>query len=138
MEKVTDWAALWRELVLGSGGNGSREGARVDSEEVWKRKSRSLDAHAKRKATGPDPIRDFVLSRVDSDTTVLDIGAGTGKWAVPLAPRVRHVTALDPSPSMLAVLRENVAEEGLENVRIVRGSWPETEAEPHDVTICSH
>lgn len=138
MERITDWAALWRELVLGPGKNGLREGERVDSEEVWKRKSRSLDAHAKRKAAGTDPIRDFVLSRVGKDISVLDIGVGTGKWAIPLAPRVRHVTALDPSPSMLGVLRENVAEQGIENVRVVQGSWPETEVQPHDVTICSH
>ena len=137
MEKLTNWAGLWRRLVLGPEGT-PPEFARLDSETVWRRKSRSLDAHAKRKARRPDPIRDLLLSRVDRNTTVLDIGAGTGKWVVPIAPRARHVTALDPSPSMLAVLKENVDAEGLENVRVVEGSWPETEVEPHDVTLCSH
>ncbi len=138
MKATTDWASLWRELVLGPGWNGEGECPRGDTEEVWRRKSRAIDGHARRKAAARDPIRDLVLSRVDRDTTVLDIGAGTGKWVVPLAPRVRHVTALDPSPTMLAVLRENVAAGRLENVRIVEGSWPETDVEPHDVTICSH
>jgi SAM-dependent methyltransferase len=138
MNGHTDWAALWRELVLGPNGDGCREGARRDSEDVWRRKSRSLDAHAKRKAAGPDPLRDFVLSRVQGESSVPDIGAGTGKWVLPLAPRVRQITALDSSPSMLAVLRENLGAEGVGNVRLIHGSWPEIEVEPHDITICSH
>jgi SAM-dependent methyltransferase len=138
MDRLIDWAGLWRELVLGPSGDSCREGTRADSEEVWRRKARSLDAHAKRKAAAPDPIRDFVLSQVDGETTVLDIGAGTGKWVLPLAPRVRQITALDSSPSMLAVLRETLGVEGVGNVRLIHGSWPEIEVEPHDITICSH
>lgn len=138
MAGLTDWGMLWRELVLGPAGNSGRETTRVDTEAVWRRKSRSLDAYAKKKATLPDPIRDFVLFQVSGDCTVLDIGAGTGKWVTQLAPRVKQVTALDPSPAMLEVLRENVAASRLENVRVVEGAWPETEVEPHDVTICSH
>jgi 2-polyprenyl-3-methyl-5-hydroxy-6-metoxy-1,4-benzoquinol methylase len=138
MNRFTDWASLWRELVLGPNGDSCREGTRLHSEDVWRRKSRSLDAHAKRKAAAPDPIRDFVLSQVHGESSVLDIGAGTGKWAVPLAARVRQVTALDSSPTMLAVLRENLAAEGAGNVRILQGAWPDTGAEPHDITICSH
>jgi hypothetical protein len=39
---------------------------------------------------------------------------------------------------MLEVLRENVAAEGLRNVCIIQGSWPETQVDPHDVILCSH
>ena len=47
-----------------------------------------------------------MLSQIDGDTTVLDIGAGTGSWTILLARQARQVTAVDPSPGMLEVLRE--------------------------------
>ena len=38
---------------------------------------------------------------------VLDLGAGTGEVAIPLAPLVRGVDAVDPSAAMLAVSRSS-------------------------------
>lgn len=38
----------------------------------------------------------------DEPRAVLDLGCGTGDIARPLAPRVDHVDAVDPSPAMLA------------------------------------
>ena len=139
MDKITDWSVLWRQLVLGLGeaSSGSRS-TRIDPEDVWRKKAREFDVLTKKRAVEKDPLRDFVASRVNSETTVLDIGAGTGKWVTYLAPRVRRVTALDPSPSMLSILRENLAPEAIQNVEVVQGSWPEAKVEPHDFTICSH
>lgn len=139
MEKVTNWSALWRQLVLGSGEASSETRAsHVDPEDVWRKKAREFDALTKKRAVEADPLRDFVASRVNGESTILDIGAGTGKWVTHLAPKVRSVTALDPSQSMLSILRENLAAEAIRNVEVVQGSWPEAEVEPHDVTICSH
>jgi hypothetical protein len=39
---------------------------------------------------------------------------------------------------MLAILREHLDAEGIDNLDIIQGSWPEAEVEPHDVTLCSH
>jgi molybdenum cofactor cytidylyltransferase len=57
----------------------------------------------------------------------LDIGAGAGRYALPLALAVGpagEVIAVDPSPSMLAALREGMAEHGIDNVRPIEGRWP--------------
>lgn len=47
---------------------------------------------------------DFVVARlgVGSDDLVVDLGCGTGQFALPLSSRVRHVLAIDPEPDMLA------------------------------------
>ena len=58
------------------------------------------------------------------DDTWLDIGAGAGRYALPLALRVREVIALDPSPGMLAALREQATEHRIANVRTIEGRWP--------------
>jgi len=47
--------------------------------------------------------------------SVLDIGTGTGAYAIPLAKRGYTVTAVDLSPKLLEVCQKRVAEEGLED-----------------------
>lgn len=77
----------------------------------------------------PDRSGDAVLEALRSHAGVndiwLDIGAGAGRYALPLARRVREVVALDPSPGMLGSLREAMAEHGIGNVRPIEGRWPE-------------
>ena len=57
---------------------------------------------------------------------VLEVGAGTGRIALPLARAGHAVTALDPSPAMLAIARQRAADEGLA-VTFVEGRLPGAE-----------
>lgn len=49
-------------------------------------------------------------NRLDADPRVLDVGGGSGGWAVPLARAGCLVTVVDPSPNALATLRRRAAE----------------------------
>lgn len=71
-----------------------------------------------------DEVLDHLLRLARPDDAWLDIGAGAGRYALPLALRVREVIALDPSPAMLAALREQAAAHQIANVRVVEGRWP--------------
>jgi SAM-dependent methyltransferase len=71
-----------------------------------------------------DEVLDLLVSLAVPDESWLDIGAGAGRYALPLALRVHDVIALDPSPAMLAALREQAAEHGIANVRTVEARWP--------------
>lgn len=75
-----------------------------------------------------DPFLEGLLIRAAPDDTWLDVGAGAGRFAFPLALAVREVIALDPSPAMVAALAEGAREHGIDNVRIVDGRWPEAAA----------
>ena len=44
----------------------------------------------------------------------LDVGCGTGRWSLLVAPRVQHLHLLDPSPEALDVAKQNLA--GIDNV----------------------
>jgi len=138
MEKLTDWAALWRELVEVRAHGQQDGGAGVSQEDIWKARAREFDARVKRRWARPDSSRDFILSHMDTNATVLDIGAGTGAWAAMLARRARRVTAVEPSSAMSHVMRENLAADGVTNVDIIQGSWPDAPVEPHDFVLCSH
>ena len=138
MEKLPDWNSLWRELVeikdrsrKGKFGKGSQA-------DIWADRAVEFKQGVQRKWVRPDSSRDFILKQMDPKSTVLDIGAGTGAWSVLLSHRAKHVTAVEPSPSMIKVMRESMEEQNVTNVSIVQGSWPDVSVEPHDVSLCSH
>lgn len=90
-----------------------------------------------------DPVLEALRARARPDDTWLDIGAGAGRYALPLARLVRDVIAVDPSPAMLDALREGMDEHGIDNVRAVEGRWPAALADlgrppVADVSLIAH
>ena len=73
--------------------------------------------------TGEEALDELVALAEPGDSW-LDIGAGAGRYALPLALRVDEVIAVEPSASMRNALRTGKAEHGLDNIRIVAGEWP--------------
>lgn len=136
---LTDWAHLWRELVEGHEAERRKSANGQDIEgDFWQDKAAEYDATLKRRWAEADPLKGLIASRISPDTTVLDIGAGTGRWAISLARRARRVTAVEPSPAMRKVLAQNLVDEGIDNVDIVQGWWPDVDVGPHDISLCSH
>jgi hypothetical protein len=73
--------------------------------------------------TGEEAL-DALLDLAEPGDRWLDIGAGAGRYALPLAGHVAEVIAVEPSVSMRNALRTGVEEHGIENLRIVAGAWP--------------
>ena len=61
------------------------------------------------------------------ETRVLDIGAGPGSWALPMAEICAHVTALEPSSGMIDIMEEKIEAEGADNITVVQKTWQETD-----------
>jgi SAM-dependent methyltransferase len=79
-----------------------------------------------RKQGYPDPAEDlasFEAHGLDRSSAVLDLAAGSGQFALAAARRFRHVTAVDVSPAMVAVLRERAAAAGLANLECIRAGF---------------
>lgn len=72
-----------------------------------------------------DDILDRLLAAARPTDTWLDVGAGAGRFAFPLALAVGEVIAVDPSAAMVAALEDGKREHGIANVRIIEGRWPE-------------
>lgn len=72
-----------------------------------------------------EPALDALLAMATEEESWLDIGAGAGRYALPLALRVREVVAVEPSGSMRRALRTGLDEHGIHNVRVVAGAWPD-------------
>lgn len=60
---------------------------------------------------------------LDERSTVVDLGAGTGQFALAAAPRCERVVAVDVSPVMLAVLRRKIGESGVSNIDVVQAGF---------------
>ena len=85
-----------------------------------------------------EPALDLLRAMVQSADTWLDIGAGGGRYALPIALAAREVIAVDVSEAMLKVLQDGAARNGIENVRIIRSRWPAEEPIAADVSLISH
>ena len=71
-----------------------------------------------------DPVLNRLLELARPDDRWLDIGAGAGRYALPLARRVTEVVAIDPSPGMLATLEREMDAWHIPNIRPIVGRWP--------------
>lgn len=72
--------------------------------------------------------------------TVLEIGAGNGRITIPLAQKVQHVTAVEPSPRMLAFLKSNAERAQVNNITYLNKPWETVtsgDVSPHDFVIAS-
>jgi ubiquinone/menaquinone biosynthesis C-methylase UbiE len=74
----------------------------------------------------PDPAEDlaaFEQHGLGPSSRVVDLGAGTGQFAIPAARRFGHVTAVDVSPAMVAAMREKASAAGLANLDFVNAGF---------------
>jgi SAM-dependent methyltransferase len=80
---------------------------------------------------------------VTRDFRVLDIGAGPGTLAIPLAPRVKGITAVEPGAGMISILQERAAREGITNITSIQKRWEDVDPArdltggPYDIVIAS-
>lgn len=130
-----------------------------DALDAWAGRVRANRDQAERFREGPPP-NDFYAPvasafradpfRTDEDAlnvlkslvvpgeTWLDIGAGGGRYALPLAAAGARVVAVEPSEGMLDVLRAGMAEHGIGNVEVVQSRWPMPDPPRGDVALISH
>jgi SAM-dependent methyltransferase len=79
-----------------------------------------------RKQGYPDPSEDLAVLAahgLDETSTVVDLGAGTGRFCLAAARRFGQVTAVDISPAMLGLLRQRAAAAGLANLHCVQAGF---------------
>ena len=130
-----DWNKMWTEAME----NASWKKRRGDMTEFWDKRARRFSQSIK---DNDRPAQIISKLDIDPSCTVLDIGAGPGTLTIPLAKTVEHVTVVEPSGGMLTCLKENAANEGLENITCINKKWedvhPGEDLDEYDVVIASY
>ncbi|MGI8686763.1 MAG: class I SAM-dependent methyltransferase [Acidimicrobiales bacterium] len=85
-----------------------------------------------------DPLFARLRRATGRRSTVLDVGAGPGRFALAIAPRVERVVAVDSSPVMVDIVARRARQLKLSNVEGVVGAWPDVDVAPASVSVCSY
>ncbi len=127
----TVWAEQWSRA--------QQQNPERNTPEFWDRRAPEFCCRQKAKN---EYESDFLqLMRLQPEWSVLDVGCGSGTLAIPLAQRVKTVTALDFSSEMLNLVAQRCGDLGLTNVQPVLGRWEDDWSQlgiaTHDVAISS-
>lgn len=133
-------AQAWQELVEARERQAHQVRPPAPRDDYW---GRRVDARSTLLAPG-DPAQDPLLARilelVRPTDTVLDIGAGGGRYAIPLAHASAGVIAIEPSPAMASALRANAAGHQAP-VQVIEARWEDLEpadVPTADVVVCAN
>jgi len=129
-------AAAWRELVIAEREQVERLPDRPRPEDFYGPIADRFKADPRRT---DEPVLDVLLGLVRPGETWMDIGAGGGRYTLPIALRAGRVIAVEPSEGMRNALAEAAQEHGIENIDVFDERWPgESHAPVADVAFISH
>jgi SAM-dependent methyltransferase len=112
--------------------------AGIPEEAFWSRYASWVEAM---RGDYPGVLLSRVHTCLELGQTLLDVGAGAGAFAIPLAKSARRVTAVEPSPAQIQQLRGAIEREDLRNVTIIERKWEDVDVEtlgPHDLVLAVH
>ncbi len=132
---TTSAAEAWKARIDAHNEQTVRTRRDVVYEDMWSTLAQRFKDDPRRT---DDPVVNLLAGWLTPKSTVLDVGGGAGRYALPLALGSKHVTVVDPSPSMLDALRESAADAGIENVTAVKSSWEDATVEAHDIVLCAN
>ncbi|HLX57275.1 MAG TPA: class I SAM-dependent methyltransferase [Ktedonobacteraceae bacterium] len=104
----------------------------------WDRRAPRYHDSTKNTVTN-DPFYRKLRACITPQTSVLDVGAGSGRFALALAPHVKCIIAVEPNAAMLGFMRQDGQEQGLTNISYSQNTWQDAPADLQaDIVICSH
>ena len=137
MEPI-NWQERWKQAIALSSKHQKR--AKHGVVEFWNNRADWFQRNTKGDVSEAKLVTETVS--LNKGMRVLDIGAGTGRFTIPLAKKVSHVTAIEPSPEMAKFLEINAREQGVTNYTIINKKWDEiklgVDIEPHDVAVAAY
>ena len=134
----TDWNEIWGKKI-----KQWHQGAGKACREFWEDET-SAEVYAEKQARRNQERVDEMLPLLNlkPEFKVLDIGAGPGSLALPMAPQVAGVTTVEPAHGMNQVMAREIARQGMENIRCVQKAWEEVDVTrdldgPYEVVLAS-
>ena len=118
-----DWNAHWGRLVQ------ARQREAGPRESYWDRRAEGFAFSVRASDT---TLPRALEARLAPHKTLVDVGAGAGRHAAPLADRLDWVTAVEPSQRMRDMIPAR------SNMTIVAATWDDADVARADLILCSH
>lgn len=120
------WQQAWKQVMTDCSYVKQKGKNDQDATAFWDKLAAGYD----RRVIDPhnDDI-DRIIRRLEGErmigpqSDILDVGCGTGAYAIPFARRVRSVTGIDGSPNMGAILKNKATQARLENITVMSCLW---------------
>lgn len=139
--KDIDWNRVWQEKIDAASWNTIPPADRRDEAVRASIAERFHEDSLRREKR--DDRAGWIAANIplDRDTTVLDIGPGTGVLSVAISRRVKRVRTIEPSPAMVSLLNRYLRQEKIANVDCIHKKWedivPFEDVTPHHVVMAS-
>jgi SAM-dependent methyltransferase len=131
-----DWNLEWKKARE----RASWRKRRKDVNAFWNKMARRYDTFDNGARERAGQMIDVL--GVGPETTIIDVGCGTGNLALPLAEKARRVTAIDPAEAMLNKLKEKAGQRNLTNISTINKKWEDVaigpDVAPHDIVVASY
>ncbi|AAW39310.1 SAM-dependent methlyltransferase [Dehalococcoides mccartyi] len=118
-----DWAKAWDDATAQRGLRANLERQGHSREDFWQKYQSWMSLYVNRDY--PGKLLERIIGITRGGESLLDIGAGAGSFAIPLAKQGVKVTAIEPSPRQSGLLMAEIEKELLANIRLVSQPWEE-------------
>lgn len=115
----------FRELYDQRWGLNKGDGPEKETPAFWDERAGDFAAKAHSESARAEAVELLNRYQWSQKETVLDVAAGPGTFAIPLAKMVRQVTVTDFSAGMLDQLLKRAVTENVNNLEVIRGRWLE-------------
>jgi len=134
-----DWNEIWKERQK------RHDSSKLfnDPSHNWNKRENAERYDTSSRSEYDDRVKITIAGLdITKNSRVLDIGAGPGTLALPLAPLVREVTAIEPGEGMISILNERASKEKIANITSLRKRWEDIDISQdlhgmYDVVIAS-
>jgi len=123
------WQSIWESAISRSSFNlrmnhiPTKEGLNRSAESWYKNYDHKFNLDDLQKKPEFEEEFNRLKRFITNDSTVLDIGAGRGRLAVPLAKEVRKLTAIEPARVYMNVMKDKATRDGVGNMEFSEDLW---------------
>jgi ubiquinone/menaquinone biosynthesis C-methylase UbiE len=120
---MSQWTDLWKDFVTSASYKHILRDENISEDQFWE--SYGAYDQSLQHSGYPGEVLTRISSFIPIGSTFLDIGAGTGAFALPLSRKTKRTIAIDPSKYQLEILTKKARREGFRNISTIEKEWNE-------------